>query len=70
MMIFWEITALRGWVAIGDDSVNEFAQLPPPSDLTFVLINAQMREWLNEQKGIQVDDGDVRPVICALQGHP
>jgi hypothetical protein len=70
MRIFCPITALRGWVAIGDDDVNTFAQSPPPSEPTFVLIYAQMREWLNEQKGIQVSDGDVRPVLCALQGHP
>jgi hypothetical protein len=70
MIIFWAITALRGWVAIGADAVNAFAQSPPPSEPTFLLIDAQMREWLNEQKGIQVSDGDVRPVLCALQGHP
>jgi hypothetical protein len=28
-----------------------------------------MREWIKDQKGIVVDDGDVRPVQCALQGH-
>jgi hypothetical protein len=57
-------------VAIGDDAVNAFAQSPPPSEPTFVLIDAQMREWINEQKGIQVSDGDARPVLCAFQGHP
>jgi hypothetical protein len=70
MMIFWEIAALRGWVAIGADAVNAFAQSPPPSESNFVSIDAQMREWLNEQKEIQMDDEDVRPILCALQGHP
>jgi hypothetical protein len=70
MLIFWAITTLRGWVDIGADAVNAFAQSPPPSEPTFVLIDAKMREWLNEQKGIQVSDGDVRQVLCALQEHP
>jgi hypothetical protein len=70
MIIFWAITALRGWVAIGADALNAFAQSPPPSEPTFMLIDAQMREWLNEKKGIQVSDGDVRRVLRALQGHP
>jgi hypothetical protein len=46
MRIFWAITTLKGWVAIGADAVNAFAQSPPPSEPTFVLIDAQMREWL------------------------
>jgi hypothetical protein len=68
MVIFWAITALRGWVAIGADAVNAFAKSPPPSEPTFVLIDAQMREWLNEQKGIQVSDGDVHPVYVPCRG--
>jgi hypothetical protein len=68
MRIFWAITALRGWVAIGADAVNALAQSPPPSEPTFVLIDAQMREWLNEKKGIQVSDGDVRPLHLGRQG--
>jgi hypothetical protein len=70
MQIFWAITALRCWVAIGADVVNAFAQSPPPAEPTFVLIDAQMREWIKDQKGIVVDDGDMRPVQCALKGHP
>lgn len=35
-----------------------------------MIINAQIREWLKEQIVIHVDEGDVRLVQCALQGHP
>jgi hypothetical protein len=68
--IFWAITALRGWVAIGADTVNAFVQSPPPSEPTFVLVDDQMHEWLKQQKRIQVDDGGVHPVLCDLQRHP
>jgi hypothetical protein len=70
MLIFWDITALRGWVAIGADAVNAFSQSTPPSEPTYVFINAQMREWLKEQNNIMVDQGDVHQVQYALQGHP
>jgi hypothetical protein len=70
MRIFWATVAIKNWVAFGADAVNAFAQSPPPSEPTYVRIDPQMREWLQEQRGIKVDDGDVRPVLCALQGHP
>jgi hypothetical protein len=47
MIIFWAITTLRGWVAIGADAVNAFAQSPPPSEPTLVLIDAQMLKCAN-----------------------
>jgi hypothetical protein len=70
MRIFWAIVAIKNWVAIGADAVNAFAQSPPPLEPTYVRIDPQMREWLQEQRSIKVDDDDVHPVLCALQGHP
>jgi hypothetical protein len=70
VQILWVITALRIWVAIGADTVKTFAQSLPPSEPTCVLIDARMWEWLKEQKYIIVDDGDVCPVQCDLQGNP
>jgi hypothetical protein len=70
MQIFLSTTTLHGWIAIRDDAVNAFAQSPPPLEPTYVLIDAQMREWRKEQNNILVDNSDVRQVQCALQGHP
>jgi hypothetical protein len=70
MRLFWAIVAIKNWVAIRTDAVNALAQPPPPAEPTFMRIDPQMREWLQEQKGVKVEEGDVHPVICALQGHP
>jgi hypothetical protein len=48
MQILWAITVLRCWVDICADAVNAFAQSPPPAKPIFVLIDAQMREWLKD----------------------
>jgi hypothetical protein len=70
MRIFGAISALCGWVSIGVNAVNAISQSSTPEEPTLVLVDAQMREWLKEQRGIHVDEGDVSPVQCALQGHP
>jgi hypothetical protein len=69
MQLFWTCVAIMNF-SVGVDAVNAFAQSPPPAEPTFVRIDPQMREWLQEQKGINVEEGDVRPVLCALQDSP
>jgi hypothetical protein len=70
MMIFWAILAIRGWIAVGDDANNAFAQAAPPKEPTFVRIDDQMAEWMEDSTGQRPDRSLVLPVLCALQGHP
>jgi hypothetical protein len=35
-----------------------------------VWFDDHIHEWLNEKDVFYADEGDVRPVLCALQGHP
>jgi hypothetical protein len=59
MCLFREIVAIKNWVTIGADAVITFTQSPPPAEPTFVRIAPQMREWLLEQKGVKVEEGNV-----------
>jgi hypothetical protein len=70
MRIFWAMVAIRGWIAIGADAINAFAQADPPKEPTFVRIDDQMAEWLEEITGKRPGRTLVLPVLCALQGHP
>jgi hypothetical protein len=70
MRIFWAVVAIRGWVAVGADASNAFAQADPPKEPTFVRIDDQMAEWMEDINGTRPDRSQVLPVLCALQGHP
>jgi hypothetical protein len=70
MRIFWVIVAIRGWIAVGADAINAFAQAAPPKEPKFVRIDDQMDEWMEESTGQRTDRSLVLPVLCALQGHP
>jgi hypothetical protein len=64
------MVAIRSWIAIGADAINAFAQAAPPKEPTFVRIDDQMTEWLEETTCKRPDRTLVLPVLCALQGHP
>jgi hypothetical protein len=70
MRIFWAIVAIRGWVSVGADAINAFAQADPRNEPTYVRIDDQMVEWMEDASGSRPDRSQVLPVICALQGHP
>jgi hypothetical protein len=44
MLIFWAIVAIRGWVTVGADAINEFAQADPLKEPSFVRMDDQMVE--------------------------
>jgi hypothetical protein len=70
MRIFWAIVAIRGWVAVGADAINAFAQADPPEEPTLIRIDDQMAECIEDINSTQPDRSQVLPVLCALQGHP
>jgi hypothetical protein len=68
--ILWAMVSIQGWITIGADAINAFAQADPPKDPNFVRIDDQITEWLEEVTGKRPDRTLVLPVLCALQGHP
>jgi hypothetical protein len=70
MRIFWAMVVIRGWIAVGSDVTNAFAQASPPKEPMFVRIDDQMAEWMEDIMKKQPDRTPVLPVVCALQGHP
>jgi hypothetical protein len=70
MRIFGAIVTIRGQVAVGADAINAFAQAAPPKEPTFVRMDDQMAEWLEETTGKRPYRTLVLPVLWALQGHP
>jgi hypothetical protein len=70
MRILWAMVAIRGWIAIGANAINAFAQADPPKEPIFVRIDDQMAEWLEEVTGKRLNRTLVLPVLYALQGNP
>jgi hypothetical protein len=70
MRIFWAIVAIRGWISVGADAINAFVQAAPQKEPTFVRIDDQMAECMEESTGQRPDRSLVLPILCALQGHP
>jgi hypothetical protein len=69
MQIFWAMIDIRGWIAIGDGTINAFAQANPPKELIFMRIDDQMAKWMEDFTGMIPDRTIVTHVLCALQGH-
>jgi hypothetical protein len=57
-------------VDVGADVINAFTQTAPPKEPTFVHIDDQMAEWMEETMGKRPYRTLVLPVLCALQCHP
>ena len=68
--IFWALTAICGYQAVGIDVVNGYAHAPPPGHATFIRIDDQYAEWYHHTYGTEIDRSLVIPVLGALQGHP
>ena len=68
--LFYAITALLGYIAIGADAGNAFAEAPPPKQTFYMRIDAQFRDWWLQTKGETIPLGWVLPTLRALQGHP
>jgi hypothetical protein len=46
MIIFWEIVAIQGWIAVGADAISAFAQAAPPKEPILLRMDDQMAEWM------------------------
>ena len=69
--IFWALTAMKNYVAVGADVSNAFAEAGAPKAPLYVYIDKQYREWYKEKTGKNINPKHtVLPVRKALQGHP
>ena len=69
--LYWSITASECLFAMGADAGNAFAEAPPATEVFYIRIDDQFREWWTEHmKRPPIPPGYVLPVNHALQGHP
>ena len=68
--VYWGLTAIKGFIAIGADASNAFAEAPPPKAPLFVLVDRQYREWYKSKYNKDIPKGYVLRVKHAIQGHP
>lgn len=48
--VFWAVTAMRNWTAIGADAMNAFAEAGAPVAPLYVYCNEQFRNWYKKRK--------------------
>ena len=70
--LFWAITAQQGYIAIGADVSNAFAEAPPAKAPLYLYIDEAYREWWTEHLGLPPIPADCNVVRDhnAIQGHP
>ena len=68
--VFWAITASKGYIAIGADASNAFAEAPPPKAPLYVYVDQPFREWWYDKGNGNIPKGQVLKVNHAIQGHP
>jgi len=68
--IYWAIVAVMGYIAIGADASNAFAEAPPPVAPLYVMVDRPYRDWWKERTGESIPKGAVLRVKHAIQGHP
>jgi transposase InsO family protein len=70
MRMFFALCAVSGMSLYGADATNAFANSPPPSVPTYVMIDDAYWDWYKERFDKELDRHHVLPVQHALQGHP
>ena len=68
--LFFSLAASRNYIVMAGDATNAYAQSPPPSESTYVNVDAPYIDWYEQKFGIKLTTDMVLPVQHALQGHP
>ena len=69
--LFYAISAAENLLIYGADVSNAFAEAPPPKQGFYIHPDRAFREWWsNHKKRPPIADGDVIPILSAMQGHP
>jgi hypothetical protein len=64
------LSAAVGFVVMGADCTNAYANSPSPTQSTYVRIDDAYADWYRSHHGKEADLSFVLPVLKALQGHP
>jgi hypothetical protein len=70
MRLFFALSAAIGFVVMGADCTNAYANSPSPTQATYVQIDDAYADWYRSCHGKEVDRSLVLPVLKTLQGHP
>jgi len=65
--LFYAVSAAENLLIYGADVSNAFAEAPPPKQGFFIHPD---RAWNNHKKRPPIAEGDVIPILSAMQGHP
>ena len=69
--LFYAVSAAENLLIYGADVSNAFAEAPPPKQGFYIHPDRAFREWWsNHKKRPPISDGDVIPILSAMQGHP
>ena len=69
--LYWSLVAALCLLAMGADAGNAFAEAPPATQIFYMRIDDQFREWwVEHMHRPPIPPGYVLPVNHALQGHP
>jgi hypothetical protein len=70
MRLFFTLSAAMGFVVMGADCTNAYANSPSPTQPTYARIDDTFVDWYRSSHGKEVDRSSILPVLKALQGHP
>jgi hypothetical protein len=71
MKLFFAYLAIMGWIALGADAINAYAQTDIPKDEPqFIAVDQQMVDWWWDKFQERIRFGMVMQILKALQGHP
>jgi hypothetical protein len=70
MSLFLALSATMGFVVMGADCTNAYANSPSPTQATHVRTDDAYAKWYRSRHGKEVDNSLVLPVLKALHGHP
>jgi hypothetical protein len=71
MKIFFAYLAIMGWVDLGADAINAYAQTDIPEDEPkYIAVDQQMVDWWKDKFSERITIGMVMQILKALQGHP
>jgi hypothetical protein len=69
--LFYGIAAAENLIILGADVSNAFAEAPPPKQGFYIFPDRAFREWwVNHKHNPPLADGEVIPILSAMQGHP
>ncbi|KAL7526038.1 hypothetical protein ACHAXR_001283, partial [Thalassiosira sp. AJA248-18] len=68
--LFYAIVAAENLIVFGADVSNAFGEAPPPKQGFFIRPDKAFHEWWASKGRPPIKQGQVIPILAAMQGHP